>query len=93
MSKTTEIKAQLIPEYVTRLFIATGEPVRVHLVAKVYNTSSTLVRKALDAQLNFFDYLEVDLWVGTTFSGKYVRSWAVEPSKQGLRDMLKRLNR
>jgi len=84
----TQEKAQQIPEYVKSWFILTGESVRVHLVAKAYNTSSTLVRKALDAQLNGFDYYEVDLWVGDTFSGKFVRSWAVEPSKTTLRKMI-----
>ena len=89
----TQEKAQLIVGFVTGFYIKFGEPVRIHLIAKSYNTSPAMVRKALDAQLNGFDYLEVDLWVGDTFSGKYVRSWAVEPSKQGLRDMLKQLNR
>ena len=78
----------MIVGFVTGFFIKFGEPIRIHLLAKRYNTSSAMVRKALDAQLNGFDYYEVDLLVGDTFSGKFVRSWAVEPSKTTLRKMI-----
>lgn len=79
--------AEAIVETVTQHFLRTGEPIRIHVVAQIHKTSATAVRRALDAQLNGFDYFEIDLWVGTSWCGKFTRSWAVEPSKKTLRSL------
>jgi hypothetical protein len=77
----------MIADYVIQHFLRTGEPVRIHVVAQTLKTSATAVRRALDAQLNGFDYFEIDLWVGSSWCGKFTRSWAVEPSKKTLRSL------
>jgi hypothetical protein len=77
----------MIADYVIQHFLRTGEPVRIYVVAQALKTSAAAVRRALDAQLNGFDFFEIDLWVGTSFCGKFTRSWAVEPSKKTLRSL------
>jgi hypothetical protein len=79
--------AEAIVETVTQHFLRTGEPIRIHVVAQIHKTSAAAVRRALDAQRNGFDFFEVDLWTGSSFCGKFVRSWAVEPSKRTLRGL------
>jgi hypothetical protein len=80
-NSTTEIRNSAICEYVQNQFIATGKHVFIGEIAEHFKTNAKTVRIALDSRQNNFEYFEADRWSGSNFSGRYVQSWAVEPSK------------
>jgi hypothetical protein len=81
----TDIRNYVITEYIKN----NGKHLFIGDIAKACSTNALGVRSALDAQLNGFDYVETDRWSGSSFSGRYVQAWAVEPSKTLLVSMLK----
>ena len=78
-------KNQAIRDYIVQRFIANGgKHLFISDVAADLKTNAVTVRKACDEQLNGFDYFEADRWSGSSFSGRYIQSWCVEPSKKNL---------
>ena len=76
---------EAIRAYIVQRFIKEGaKHLFISDVAADLKTNALAVRKACDEQLNGFDYFEADRWSGNSFSGRYIQSWAVEPSKKNL---------
>jgi hypothetical protein len=61
--------------------MSNGSHLFISDIAKACGTNAVGVRSALDEDLNGFDYFQADRWSGSSFSGRYMQSWAVEPSK------------
>jgi hypothetical protein len=80
-----DIRNYVVAEYIK----SNGDHLFISDIAKACGTNALGVRSALDEQLNGFDYFEADRWSGCNFSGRYIQSWAVEPSKTLLLSMLK----
>jgi hypothetical protein len=75
-----------IRQYVIDQYLSTGEHLFITDIAKQFRTSTVVVNKALSAGGGLgFDRFEADRWSGHNFSGRYIHSPAVEPSKGLLR--------
>jgi hypothetical protein len=83
MSKA-DIRLYVINEYIKN----NGNHLFISDIARACKTNAKGVRAALDESLNGFDYFEADKWSGCNFSGRYIQSWAVEPSKTLLLSMI-----
>jgi len=80
-------KSEAIRQYVLETYIATGEHIFISAIASAMKTNASTVRKALDEEINGFEYLEADQWSRSKAyftDGKFIQSWAVEPSKRKL---------
>ena len=80
-----DIRDYVVAEYIKN----NGKHLFISDIAKACGTNALGVRSALDEELNGFDYFEADRWSGCSFSGRYIQSWAVEPSKVLLLSMIK----
>ena len=72
-----DIRNYVVAEYIK----SNGSHLFISDIAKACGTNAVGVRSALDEDLNGFDYFQADRWSGSSFSGRYIQSWAVEPSK------------
>jgi hypothetical protein len=72
-----DIRDYVVAEYIK----SNGNHLFISDIAKACGTNAVGVRSALDEDLNGFDYFQADRWSGSSFSGRYMQSWAVEPSK------------
>ena len=72
-----DIRDYVVAEYIK----SNGSHLFISDIAKACGTNAVGVRSALDDDLNGFDYFQADRWSGCSFSGRYIQSWAVEPSK------------
>lgn len=80
---------EAIRAYIIERFIYTGaKHLYISDVAADLGTNAVTVRKACDEHLNGFDYFQADRWSGNSFSGRYIQSWCVEPSKKTLVDVI-----
>ena len=81
-----EIRQYVIDEFIKNhrkvLFISD--------LANNCNTNAKGIRAALDEDLDGFEYFEADRWSGSNFSGRYIQSWAVEPSKSTLIKLIRK---
>ena len=80
-----DIRDYVVAEYIK----SNGNHLFISDIAKACGTNALGVRSALDEELKEFDYFEADRWSGCSFSGRYIQSWAVEPSKRLLLSMIK----
>jgi hypothetical protein len=82
MTNTTQIdRNKNIRNYVLEQYIANGgKHLFISDIAEQCKTNAKTVRAALDEHLNGFVYGEADRWSGSTFSGRYIQAWSVEPS-------------
>jgi len=78
-----------IRDYVIAQYIATGSHLFVSDIAKKFNTNGTGVRNALGPV--YFSFEVDDRWTGDNFTGKYVSSPCVEPTKSFLIDTIRQL--
>lgn len=78
--KKDEIRKYVVTEYLKN----NGKHLFINDIAKACKTNAKGVRSALDEDITGFEYCQADRWSGMNYCGRYVLSWAVEPSKTHL---------